>query len=175
MQRLIAKITLAASYSTSDLPRCRRRAISTSSKLWTRRSGVLPHQLLPPGAQITVLAGNPMTAGPYTIRLKFPAHYAIPAHSHPTDENLVVVSGALTFGMGDASMDKTLLPGGFALMHASMNHFAYTSRSAKPRSCCMGTAPSSSSTSIQPTIRAPPKELGNSAAMNFPCHQVLNI
>ena len=37
----------------------------------------------------------------YTVRLKFPANYAIPAHSHPTDENVVVVSGALTFGMGD--------------------------------------------------------------------------
>ena len=38
---------------------------------------------------------------PYAVRLKFPANYAIPAHSHPTDENVVVVSGALTLGMGD--------------------------------------------------------------------------
>jgi hypothetical protein len=88
--------------------------------------------MLPAGAQIAVLAGNPLAAGPYTIRLKFPAHYAIPAHSHPTDENVVVVSGALAFGMGDrlvrgSSTDKTLAPGGFALMPANMNHFAYTS------------------------------------------------
>ena len=57
--------------------------------------------MLPPGAQIAVLAGNPAQAVPYAVRLKFPAHYAIPAHSHPTDEHVVVVSGALTFGMGD--------------------------------------------------------------------------
>jgi quercetin dioxygenase-like cupin family protein len=87
--------------------------------------------MLPVGAQIAVLAGNPMGEGPYTIRLKFPAHYAIPAHSHPTDENVVVVSGALTFGMGealvkDAATSKTLAAGGFALMPANMNHFAYT-------------------------------------------------
>jgi quercetin dioxygenase-like cupin family protein len=87
--------------------------------------------MLPAGAQIAVLAGNPMGKGPYTIRLKFPAHYAIPAHSHPTDENVVVVSGALTFGMGealvqDAAANKTLGAGGFALMPANMNHFAYT-------------------------------------------------
>jgi quercetin dioxygenase-like cupin family protein len=87
--------------------------------------------LIPPGAQIAVLAGNPMGAGAYTIRIKMPANYAIPAHSHPTDENVVVVSGALTFGMGDklatnASSNKTLSPGGFALMPANMNHFAYT-------------------------------------------------
>jgi quercetin dioxygenase-like cupin family protein len=87
--------------------------------------------MLPEGAQIAVLAGNPTTQGPYSIRLKFPANYAIPAHSHPTDEHVVVISGALTFGMGDlltkgATTNKTLTPGGFALMPANMNHFAYT-------------------------------------------------
>lgn len=87
--------------------------------------------VLPPGAQIAVLAGNPTKASPYTIRLKFPAHYEIPAHSHPTDENVVVVSGMLSFGMGDKlnkqnSGNKSLSPGGFALMPANMNHFAYT-------------------------------------------------
>lgn len=87
--------------------------------------------MLPPGAEIAVLAGNPTQAVPYTIRLKFPAHYAIPAHSHPTDENVVVVSGALTFGMGDklaqsGAGNKTLSAGGFALMPAGMNHYAFT-------------------------------------------------
>ena len=87
--------------------------------------------LIPPGAQIAVLAGNPMGSGPYTVRFKFPAHYAIPAHSHPTDEHVVVISGTLSFGMGDkldraASGNKTLSAGGFALMPAGMNHFAYT-------------------------------------------------
>ena len=91
--------------------------------------------MLPVGAQIAVLAGNPMGPGAYTLRLKFPAHYAIPAHSHPTDENVVVVSGALTFGMGDklirgAAKNKTLGTGGFALMPANMNHYAYTTAQA---------------------------------------------
>src|ERR1700735_3864439 len=88
--------------------------------------------MLPAGAQIAVLAGYPTKPVPYTIRLKFPANYGIPAHSHPTDEHVVVVSGALTFGMGDkliedADTNKTLTAGGFALMPANMNHFAYTS------------------------------------------------
>jgi hypothetical protein len=91
--------------------------------------------MLPAGAQIAVLAGDPTKPVPYTIRLNFPANYAIPAHSHPTDENVVVVSGALTFGMGDklirgAVTDKTLSTGGFALMPANMNHFAYTTSGA---------------------------------------------
>ena len=88
--------------------------------------------MLPSGAQIAVLAGNPMGTGSYTLRLKLPAKYLIPAHSHPTDENVVVVSGAMTFGMGDklvegAAANKTLSPGGYALMPANMNHYAFTS------------------------------------------------
>lgn len=86
---------------------------------------------VPAGAQIAVLSGDPTKAVPYAVRLKFPANYAIPAHSHPTDENVVVVSGALTFGMGDklvkgAPANKALPVGGYALMPANMNHFAYT-------------------------------------------------
>jgi hypothetical protein len=56
---------------------------------------------IPAGAELAVLSGNPTKAGPYAVRLKFPANYVIAAHSHPTDENVVVVSGAVTFGMGD--------------------------------------------------------------------------
>jgi quercetin dioxygenase-like cupin family protein len=86
--------------------------------------------LVPPGAQIAVLAGDPGKPAPYTVKLKFPANYAIPAHSHPTDEHVVIVGGALTFGMGDkltkGAGNKTLGVGGFALMPANMNHFAYT-------------------------------------------------
>src|SRR5262249_11815848 len=53
--------------------------------------------MLPPGAQIAVLAGDPTSSTAYAVRLKFPANYAMPAHSHPTDENVVVVSEAVTF------------------------------------------------------------------------------
>jgi quercetin dioxygenase-like cupin family protein len=87
--------------------------------------------LLPPGAQIAVLAGDPTKAVPYTVRLKFPANYDIPAHSHPTDENVAVVSGELFMGMGvklDRSAGVSLNVGGFALMPAHANHFAYTKR-----------------------------------------------
>jgi quercetin dioxygenase-like cupin family protein len=88
---------------------------------------------IPAGAEIAVLSGDPTKAVPYSVRLKFPANYAIPAHSHPTDENVVVVSGEVTFGMGDkllkdATANKTLSIGGYFLASANMNHFAYTTR-----------------------------------------------
>src|SRR5215468_8006237 len=86
--------------------------------------------MLPAGAQIAVLSGDPTKPAPYAVRLKFPANYAIPAHSHPTDENVVVVSGAVTFGMGDKLVkgagNKTLGVGGFMVAPANVNHFAYT-------------------------------------------------
>ena len=87
--------------------------------------------MLPAGAQIAVLFGDPTKPAPYAVRLKFPANYAIPAHSHPTDEHVVIVEGAVTFGMGDklakdAAGNKTLAVGGFAVAPANVNHFAYT-------------------------------------------------
>ena len=86
--------------------------------------------MLPPGSQLAILSGNPMGAGAYVVRARVPAHYAIPAHSHPMDENVVVTAGALTFGMGDklsktAKGNKTLHVGGFALMPTGMNHYAF--------------------------------------------------
>ena len=88
---------------------------------------------IPAGAQIAVLSGDPTKPVPYAVRLKFPANYAIPAHSHPTDENVVVTSGAVTFGMGDklvkgAVGSKTLSVGGYFLAATGMNHFAYTTQ-----------------------------------------------
>jgi len=84
--------------------------------LSTAKWGPAP-PMLPPGAQIAVLAGDPTKAAPYTVRLKFQANYDIPAHSHPGDENVSVVSGELFMGMG-AKLDKRaglgLGVGGFA-------------------------------------------------------------
>lgn len=87
--------------------------------------------LLPKGAEIAVLEGDPTKPGPYAIRLKFPEHYAIPAHSHPTNEHVVVTSGALVFGMGDvldshSGTNTTLRVGGFVDAPANVNHFAFT-------------------------------------------------
>ena len=48
-----------------------------------------------------VLAGDPSKEGPFVIRVKAPAGYKIPAHRHPTDELVTVISGAAAFGMGD--------------------------------------------------------------------------
>src|SRR5262245_59246865 len=62
---------------------------------------------LPKGAMIAVLSGDPFKDGPYVVRLKMPANYQVPAHHHPTTENVTVLCGSFHAGMGDKlDMDK---------------------------------------------------------------------
>lgn len=61
---------------------------------------------LPAGAQIAVIEGPMNEAMPFTIRLKFPKDYSIPAHSHPAIERVTVLSGTFHMGAGD-KFDKT--------------------------------------------------------------------
>lgn len=89
--------------------------------------------VFPKGAQMAAMAGDPGKTGLFVIRLKMPAGYKIPAHHHPTDENVTVISGVFSLGMGDKLDTKksaTLNPGGFALAGAGMNHFAFTNKGA---------------------------------------------
>lgn len=85
--------------------------------------------VLPAGAKMAVLAGDPAGTGLVTIRLKMPAGYRIPAHWHPTDERVTVISGAVALGMGDKldkKQSKMLKAGGYAVAPAKMHHFAWT-------------------------------------------------
>jgi len=81
------------------------------------------------GAHFVVMSGDPGAAGPFTVRLKLPAGYIISPHWHPTDENVTVISGTFSLGMGEKfsrASTKTLTAGGYALLPAEMRHFAWT-------------------------------------------------
>src|ERR1044072_7050781 len=84
---------------------------------------------LPPGAQISAIEGPMNEAVPFTIRLKSPKDYVIPAHSHPAIERVTVISGTFHMGTGD-KFDKTkthaLTPGAIGIMQPGTNHFAWT-------------------------------------------------
>jgi quercetin dioxygenase-like cupin family protein len=85
--------------------------------------------VIPPGAQLAVVAGDPSKEGLFTMRLKMPANYKIPAHNHPTDEFVTVISGDFRVGLGDKlDMEKgqSLKAGAFGEMPAGMNHYAWT-------------------------------------------------
>jgi quercetin dioxygenase-like cupin family protein len=85
---------------------------------------------LPAGARGAVLDGDPTKDGLFTMRLMFPPGYRIPPHFHPADEHVTVISGRLSFGMGDQFDRKkmsTLQPGSFGVIPAGMHHFAASS------------------------------------------------
>src|SRR5438552_18414340 len=81
---------------------------------------------VPPGAQLTVLEGDPgASSGTYTVRVKTPAGYVVPPHYHPKRENVTVISGAMKLGMGDKIEETrmtTLSAGSFAYLDPSMPH-----------------------------------------------------
>jgi quercetin dioxygenase-like cupin family protein len=84
---------------------------------------------LPPGAKIAVIEGPPTEAVPFTFRLKLPANYKIPAHSHPAIEHVTVMSGTFNLGTGDkldAGKTKPLSAGSVAIMQPNTNHFGWT-------------------------------------------------
>jgi quercetin dioxygenase-like cupin family protein len=80
-----------------------------------------------PGSQMAVVSGDPSASGPFVIRIKSAAGAEIPAHWHPTTENVTVLVGTFDVGMGD-KLDPAKMtamhPGDFVSMPATVHHFA---------------------------------------------------
>lgn len=85
---------------------------------------------LPVGVQMVVLDGDPKKEGPFTIRLKMPAGYRIPPHTHPAAaERITVISGTVHLGIGprfEETTGRELKAGDFAVIPARVPHFAWT-------------------------------------------------
>jgi quercetin dioxygenase-like cupin family protein len=83
---------------------------------------------LPPGAQGTVLLGNPGKPGAFVLRLKAPKGYHIPPHTHPKAEVVTVISGTFRIGLGNsADREKTtaLPAGSFFVVEPGHAHYGY--------------------------------------------------
>jgi quercetin dioxygenase-like cupin family protein len=115
--------TLAAQESPSpSAPARQAHVVMPDQVTW----GPAP-AILPVGARLAVLEGDPSKAGPFTMRLALPAGYRIPPHFHPVDEHVTVLSGAFQVGMGDTFDERklTTLPvGTFGVIPPDMRHFA---------------------------------------------------
>lgn len=84
---------------------------------------------LPPGAKIAVIEGPMTDAVPFTVRLRLPANYRIPAHWHSAVERVTVLSGAFHMGVGDKlDVQKTMpvVTGGMMILLAKTPHFGWT-------------------------------------------------
>ena len=84
---------------------------------------------LPKGAEIAVIEGPMNQAVPFTVRLRFPANYAIPPHTHPAVERVTVLSGTFHMGMGEkfsrAGSDP-VRAGDIMIMQPGTVHYAWT-------------------------------------------------
>ena len=80
------------------------------------------------GADLAVLSGDPTKEGMYVVRLRVPAGYKIPAHTHPNDENVTVLSGSIHIGTGDKLDDKKaehIKASGYSYVAKGMTHYAW--------------------------------------------------
>src|SRR4029434_6763301 len=81
-----------------------------------------------PGARLAVVQGDPSKEGPFVYRLKMPAGYRVPPHFHKATENVTVLSGAFSIGLGetfDQSKGQELPAGGFFSVPPRHAHYAW--------------------------------------------------
>ena len=86
--------------------------------------------VLPKGAKMAVLMGDPGKAGPFVARLQVPANYKIAPHWHSQAEDLTIISGSFFLGEGDKMDMKVgaheMKAGGFHHLPAKAHHYAWT-------------------------------------------------
>jgi quercetin dioxygenase-like cupin family protein len=80
------------------------------------------------GCDLAQVSGDPNADGaPFVVRLRCVDGAKIPAHWHPTDENVTVLKGTFLVGMGDKldeSKLETMNTGNFISMPKEVHHFA---------------------------------------------------
>ena len=85
--------------------------------------------VLPKGAQIAVLYGDPDKAEPFVFRLKFPAGYEVAAHMHPNDYDVTLLAGTMYLGMGDKfdpARGDGLTAGSYLHLPKGTHHYEWT-------------------------------------------------
>jgi quercetin dioxygenase-like cupin family protein len=83
--------------------------------------------LLPPGARLAVLSGDPTAPVKTTMLVSMPNHYQLPPHSHPGYEHVQVREGTLLAGVGDKVEPKqthAMVVGDSATAPGGMHHFS---------------------------------------------------
>src|SRR3954447_5143634 len=119
---IVCTLLLALGASAAALAADEKMAVQPNVLKWGP-----PPPGLPAGAQVAVVSGDPSKSAGYVIRAKLPSGYKIAPHTHPTDENVTVLSGAFHLGMGDKfdmKKGEALSAGGFVRAAQGMQHYA---------------------------------------------------
>jgi quercetin dioxygenase-like cupin family protein len=121
VNRLGAGLAIMVLLATTAIAADQHVMIQLDDLKWTAAPPVLPK-----GAQIAVLYGDPDKAEPFVFRLRFPAGYKVAAHIHPNDFDLTVLSGTMYLGMGDkfdAAQGHGLTAGGYLHLPKNTHHY----------------------------------------------------
>jgi quercetin dioxygenase-like cupin family protein len=83
--------------------------------------------MLPRGAKIAVLEGDPKLTKVFTVRLLLPTKgFKIPVHAHSYSERFMVLAGASRFAMGDEfdlAKTKRMTVGGVGIVPGNARHY----------------------------------------------------
>jgi quercetin dioxygenase-like cupin family protein len=82
-----------------------------------------------PETEQAVLYGDPTKAGPYVMRIKFPANFINKPHTHPDNRLVTIISGTWNFGHGDTfdkAKGKVLPAGTFFIEPGNTVHYNFT-------------------------------------------------
>jgi hypothetical protein len=114
----IVAIAAASAYAADSKP----VIITPSSIKWMPGSGQIPSTV-----GVTVLEGNPMKGGPFTVRLRIPDGTKFPVHYHDDTERLTILSGTFMAGIGtkwDSSKMVALTAGSYCMLPGGLRHYA---------------------------------------------------
>ena len=123
MKAILTVAALALSLSPALAQESQHTMLNANEVQWKEGPPVLP------GTQISVLYGDPSKEGIFVMRLKFPANYRVPPHTHPVDEIVTVISGEFNIGMGrqfNEAETTALTAGGIVAMAPETAHFVHT-------------------------------------------------
>ena len=80
------------------------------------------------GGQQAILVGDPSRPGTYAVRLRFPAGWRIPPHTHPDARIVTVLAGTMYFAFGevfDSSRVRAFPAGSVWTESPGQPHFAW--------------------------------------------------
>lgn len=100
-----------------------------------QRGGELQWGPCPPGplagygCRMAILEGNPKVEQLFTIRIRTTEAFVLPPHTHPGNERVTVIEGALNVGFGD-TVDKAASTrfeaGDYYVNRAGAHHFVWS-------------------------------------------------
>ena len=91
-----------------------------------------PFAAFPPAVRLAVIVGEPLEAGPYTIRVRVPHGVKLMPHRHPEDRVYTVISGVFYIGLGDqfdADKLEAYPAGAVIVLPGNTSHFHWAKSS----------------------------------------------